>query len=68
MKAGADFLLQYRVFPRIFSMVYLWLLYDVAEWYMWLEVPSSEQTAFAGIMIPTAAAWFKFYVDGAKVQ
>ena len=66
MNTAADFLTRFRVFPRIFSMVYLYLLYDVADWYMWLEVPSSEQTAFAGIMIPTAAAWFKFYVDGGK--
>lgn len=66
MNTFADSISQYRVFPRIFSVVYLWLLYDVADWYMRLEVPTSEQTAFAGIMIPTAAAWFKFYVDGGR--
>ena len=66
MKELADTLGRYRVFPRVFSIVYLYLLYDVADWYMWLEVPTAEQTAFAGIMIPTAAAWFKFYVDGGR--
>ena len=60
----ADWLSRYRAFPRIFSIVYLYLLYDVAGWYMLLQSPSTEQTGFAGIMIPTAAAWFKFYVDG----
>jgi hypothetical protein len=62
----ADSLSKYRVFPRLFSLAYLYLLFEVADWYMWLEVPTTEQTGFAGIMIPTAAAWFKFYVDGGR--
>ena len=66
MKEAADWIGEFRVFPRLFSIAYLYLLFKVADWYMWLEVPSQEQTAFAGIMIPTAAAWFKFYVDGGK--
>jgi len=66
MNEAADFLTRFRVFPRIFSVVYLYLLYDVADWYMVLDIPTTEQTGFAGIMIPTAAAWFKFYLETGK--
>ena len=62
----ADALQRFRVFPRLFSVAYLLLLFEVAKWFMALEAPTPEQTGFAGIMVPTAAAWFKFYVDGGK--
>jgi hypothetical protein len=66
MREFADILSKYRFFPRLFSLAYLYLLFKVADWYMLLPIPTTEQTGFAGIMIPTAAAWFKFYVDGSK--
>jgi len=66
MKVYADLLKQYRVFPRVFSLLFIYLLYDVVDWFMWLEVPSTEQAGFAATMVATAAAWFKFYVDGGK--
>lgn len=68
MKETADLLKQYRLFPRIFSLIFLYLLYDVADWFMQLQVPSTEQAGFAATMVATAAAWFKFYVDGAREQ
>ena len=61
---AADMLAAYRVFPRLFSLMFIYLLYDVANWFMALGVPTTEQAGFAGVMIPTAAAWFKFYCDG----
>jgi len=66
MKETADLLQSYRVFPRIFSIIFLFLLYDVANWFMLLPSPSIEQAGFSSTMIATAAAWFKFYVDGGK--
>lgn len=66
MKEFADTLSMYRVFPRLFSIAYLFLLFEASRWFMALQVPSMEQSAFVATMIATAAAWFKFYVEGGK--
>lgn len=63
MRNLEDIITLHRVFPRLFSIAYIYLLFRVSEWYTLLPDPTSEQTAFAGIMVPTAAAWFKFYVE-----
>ena len=54
----------YRVFPRIFSIFYLYCSYQVSIWFMLLDKPTTEQSAYAIAFAGTAAAWFKFYVDG----
>lgn len=66
MKQYADFLRQYRFFPRLFSLLFIYLLYDVADWFMLLEIPTTEQAGFSATVVATAAAWFKFYVEGGK--
>ena len=63
---SSDRLSAYRVFPRLFSIFYLYLIAKVAFWFMALETPSIEQSAFASMMATTGAAWFKFYVEGGK--
>lgn len=62
----ADSLSKYRVFPRLFSVFYLYSSYVVSTWFMSLTAPSAEQSAYAVAFAGTAAAWFKFYVDGGK--
>ena len=64
MSQYADWLAQFRVFPRLFSIFYLYGMHEVAAWFMALDAPSTEQAAFATGVITVAAAWFKFYVDG----
>ena len=66
MNQFADILSQYRVFPRLFSIAYLFLLFEASRWFMALPVPTTEQAGFVATMVATAAAWFKFYVDGGK--
>jgi len=56
----------YRVFPRVFSVFYLYLMGTVSFWFMGIAEPSAEQTAFASMMATTAAAWFKFYISEGK--
>lgn len=53
----------YRIFPRVFSVFYLYLMYQTWEWYTLLIIPSAEQSAFAASFVASAAAWFKFYVE-----
>lgn len=62
----ADKVSAYRVFPRLFSIFYLWLSFEVAFWFMALPDPSTSQSNYAMAFAATAAAWFKFYVDGGK--
>lgn len=66
MKEFADSLSRYRVFPRLFSIAYLLLLFEASRWFMAQQAPTPEQAAFVSTMVATAAAWFKFYVDGGK--
>jgi len=56
----------YRVFPRLFSIFYLYGMYEANTWFMALEIPTTEQSAFVVTITTVAAAWFKFYVDGGQ--
>lgn len=60
---SAAWLNAYRVFPRAFSLFYLYCTYSVTQWFVLLPDPSTEQAAFASAFVATAAAWFKFYVE-----
>jgi hypothetical protein len=50
----------------MFSIFYLYCNYSVIVWFMELPAPSMEQAGFASTFAATAAAWFKFYVEGGK--
>lgn len=63
---NADTLSSYRVFPRLFSIFYLYGMNEVTRWFIDLPLPSIEQAGFASAVIASGAAWFKFYVDGGK--
>lgn len=63
MSAAAEWMTLHRIFPRMFSIFYLYGMHQVAAWFMGLDVPTTEQAAFASVVITSAAAWFKFYVD-----
>lgn len=60
----------WRIFPRIFIGVYLYLLYESAMWFMSLEVPTTDQFGLVSVIIGSGAAWFGLYVrsrgDGDK--
>lgn len=58
-----DSLRKYRVFPRLFGVLFGYLLYQVAFWFMGIQSPSVEQAGFASTMVATSAAYFKFYVE-----
>lgn len=53
----------WRVFPRLFSVLYGVLLWYVVDWYVTLPAPTTEQSGFAAAIVAGAAAWFKFYVE-----
>lgn len=53
----------WRIAPRVLIILYGYICWDAAEWFMSLSDPSGPQAAFVSTIWGAAAAWFKFYVD-----
>ena len=51
----------WRIFPRVFLSVYIFLLYYSTMWFMGLENPSLEQSGLISIIVGAGAAWFGLY-------
>jgi hypothetical protein len=56
----------YRIFPRAFLTVYIYLLYFCTMWFMDLEAPTFEQSGLISIVVGAGAAWFGLYAGTAK--
>ena len=51
----------WRIFPRVFVGVYIFLLYEVVIWFMTLEEPNLEQAGLVSIVVGAMAAVFGIY-------
>lgn len=51
----------WRIFPRLFLSVYIFLLYYSTMWFMALPEPSLEQSGLISIIVGAGAAWFGLY-------
>ena len=56
----------WRIFPRLFLTVYIFLLYYSTMWFMGLENPSPEQSGLISIIVGAGAAWFGLYAGTSK--
>ena len=56
----------WRIFPRAFLGVYIYLLYYCTMWFMALEAPSFEQSGLISIVVGAGAAWFGLYAGTSK--
>tara|TARA_B100000900_G_scaffold357093_1_gene327192 strand:+ start:557 stop:862 length:306 start_codon:yes stop_codon:yes gene_type:complete len=56
----------WRIFPRLFLSVYVFLLYYSTMWFMGLENPSLEQSGLISIIVGAGAAWFGLYAGTDK--
>ena len=56
----------WRIFPRAFLSVYMFLLYYCTMWFMELEVPTLEQSGLISIVVGAGAAWFGLYAGTAQ--
>ena len=56
----------WRIFPRAFLSVYIFLLYYSTMWFMNLEAPTLEQSGLISIIVGAGAAWFGLYVGSGK--
>ena len=57
---------QWRIFPRLFLSVYIYLLYKVTIWFMNLPTPTFEQAGLVSIVVGAGAAWFGLYAGTSK--
>ena len=53
----------WRIFPRIFISVYMYLLYYTTIWFMNLESPTVEQAGLLSVVVGAGAAWFGMYAS-----
>ena len=56
----------WRIFPRLFLSVYIFLLYKTVIWYMALPNPTLEQSGLISIVVGAGAAWFGLYTGTSK--
>ena len=58
----------WRIFPRLFLSVYIFLLYYSTMWFMALPEPNNAQAGFVSVVVGAGAAWFGLYVNGKKTD
>ena len=56
----------YRIFPRAFLSIYMFLLYYCTIWFMELPEPTLEQSGLVSIIVGAGAAWFGLYAGTSK--
>ena len=58
----------WRIWPRAFLSVYIFLIYFVVMWFIDLEAPTMEQSGLISILVGAGAAWFGLYVNSAAKE
>jgi len=58
-----EYFSRWRLFPRAFITMYIYLLYKVVTWFMALPAPVAEQAALVSVVVGAGAAWFGLYVN-----
>ena len=56
----------WRIFPRIFISVYIYLLYETVMWFMGLENPTTEQAGLVSVVTGIGLGWFSAYVKSGR--
>lgn len=52
-----------RIFPRVFITVYIYMFYNVVEWFMAIPEPNMAQAGLVSVVTGAGAAWFGLYVN-----
>ena len=48
----------WRIIPRAFLSIYMYLLYYVTFWFMDLQDPTMQQSGLISVVVGAGAAWF----------
>ena len=65
-----EYFSRWRLFPRAFISMYIYLLYDVVQWFMALPDPNTKQAGLVSVLVGSGDAWFGLYVksNSTKVE
>lgn len=63
-----DYFSKWRVFPRIFITVYIYMVWTAADWFMTLSDPTTAQAGFVSVIVGAGAAWFGLYVNSGSTM
>ena len=58
-----EYFSRWRLFPRAFISMYIYLLYEVCTWFMALAEPNNAQAGLVSVVVGAGAAWFGLYVN-----
>tara|TARA_B100000965_G_scaffold340180_1_gene308228 strand:+ start:3191 stop:3556 length:366 start_codon:yes stop_codon:yes gene_type:complete len=58
-----EYFSRWRLFPRAFISMYIYLLYEVCTWFMALPEPNNAQAGLVSVVVGAGAAWFGLYVN-----
>lgn len=61
-----EYFSRWRLFPRAFISMYIYLLYDVVQWFMALQDPNTQQAGLVSVLVGSGAAWFGLYVNSSS--
>ena len=56
----------WRIIPRAFLSVYMFLLYYTTFWFMDLADPTMQQSGLISVVVGAGAAWFGLYTNSSK--
>ncbi len=56
----------WRIFPRVFICMYLFILVQSFNWFISLPDPTTQQAGLVSTVIGVGAAWFGLYVNSGK--
>ena len=57
----------HRVFPKLFMIAYFLMIWKVGAWFMLLEKPSAEQSAFVTVITAAFAPLLNWYFQSGRV-
>ena len=58
-----EYFSRWRLFPRAFISMYIYLLYEVCIWFMALPDPNNAPAGLVSVVVGAGAAWFGLYVN-----
>lgn len=61
-----EYFSRWRIFPRVFISMYIFLFYEVTMWFMSLPEPNASQAGLVSVVVGAGAAWFGLYVNSTK--
>jgi len=64
----ADVLDAYRIFPRAFITVYMYILIQTIQWFMEVPDPNASQAGLISVVVGAGAAWFGLYTSSSSAR